>query len=101
MCQIQTCSRSRPRQGFGTINDRDRHHTSVHKGQFQAPKYAKCFAENCSKGNKEWDRVDNFKTHVEKIHAGIKSKDERSDPQKSAIADDLIARLVALFPVSS
>ena len=41
---------------------------AVHKISNRPSKSYKCFGEGCTKGDKEWPRLDNFKQHLRKMH---------------------------------
>ncbi|KKZ67862.1 hypothetical protein EMCG_06391 [[Emmonsia] crescens] len=66
-CKETGCSR---KEGFGTINDLERHQSSVHKIEQKHGniKKCKCFAKNCTKKDKIWPRFDNFKQHLKRMH---------------------------------
>ncbi|KAL8993686.1 MAG: hypothetical protein Q9169_006163 [Polycauliona sp. 2 TL-2023] len=56
--------------GFSTNNDLDRHKKSVHKimPKNSTDKSFRCAAINCSKRDKIWPRLDNFRQHCLRIH---------------------------------
>jgi hypothetical protein len=67
LCKEPGCTR---KEGFATINDLWRHEKSVHKIR---PEHGwvrtyKCAGQDCSKAEKEWPRLDNFKQHLKRMH---------------------------------
>ncbi|KAN0086814.1 hypothetical protein V8E54_000502 [Elaphomyces granulatus] len=67
-CDEPNCTR---KDGFGTINDLERHKKCVHhKVPDRGPKKKyMCFGENCPRENKLWPRLDNFRQHLIRIHS--------------------------------
>ncbi|KAF7190009.1 Transcriptional regulator CRZ1 [Pseudocercospora fuligena] len=68
-CEERGCSR---KEGFATLNDRERHRKSVHNlrptvGNSIGYICAAC-TQNGSKENKFWPRRDNFKAHIRRKH---------------------------------
>jgi hypothetical protein len=56
--------------GFSTRNDLDRHKRSVHRISSDS-RYTtayKCAGINCAKPDKIWPRLDNFRSHCERMH---------------------------------
>ncbi len=83
-CQELGCTK---KDGFSTNNDLERHRKSVHK---IAPKNSsdrsfRCAAPNCTKREKIWPRLDNFRQHCMRMH----SKDY-------ANIDDLVRKSVVV-----
>ncbi|KAJ5915391.1 hypothetical protein N7466_011324 [Penicillium verhagenii] len=68
-CDEPNCPR---KEGFGTINDLARHKKCVHqKEPERGPKMVYlCHGKNCPRPNKKWPRLDNFKQHLSRMHAG-------------------------------
>jgi hypothetical protein len=68
LCDFPGCKRSA--QGFGTINDLERHKKSVHgmRPTHGSTKSWVCASEDCQGKNKRWPRYDNFKQHVVRLH---------------------------------
>lgn len=66
-CDEPNCAR---REGFGTINDLARHKKCVHKKEpMRGPKVIyMCFGQNCTRKDKMWPRLDNFKQHLTRMH---------------------------------
>jgi hypothetical protein len=77
-CDFQNCKRAA--EGFGTVNDLNRHKKSVHKlsSHGAMTKSFRCKAKGCEKIDKEWPRLDNFKQHVIRVH-----KDEHGGDEKA------------------
>lgn len=77
-CDIPGC----PRQaGFRTQNDLDRHRESLHGVVLPHDTTFRCVGVNCPKPGKQWPRLDNFKSHCQRMHA-------------SEDIDDLIKRFI-------
>ncbi|RMD44103.1 hypothetical protein DV735_g964, partial [Chaetothyriales sp. CBS 134920] len=55
-------------KGFATLNDLHRHQKSVHQTVTPGSRSYKCFAPGCSKSDKIWPRLDNFKQHLKRLH---------------------------------
>ncbi|KAL2004973.1 hypothetical protein VTN00DRAFT_2823 [Thermoascus crustaceus] len=67
-CDEPNCHRN---EGFGTINDLERHKRCVHKKKPErGHKMYICFGKNCPRRNKMWPRLDNFRQHINRMHAG-------------------------------
>lgn len=64
MCPIESC-----RKTFQSKNDLDRHMISVHRISGRNTKYYRCFARDCTKPDKDWLRLDNFRQHLRSMHA--------------------------------
>ena len=86
------CPHAEDGKGFGTINDRDRHHEGKHKDLYQPKKLWKCLYRNCSKREKEWRRLDNFKTHLGKTHAGVKNPKDFKIPEIASVVEEYIRK---------
>lgn len=69
VCDHQTCPRGT--EGFATKNDLDRHKASVHRDNTVSRKEYKCVVPGCKDPNKVWDRKDNFKAHVKRMHTEV------------------------------
>ena len=67
-CHEQACNREK---GFSTKNDLDRHKKSVHgiRSLGTIDRSFKCAGTDCSKKEKIWPRLDNFKSHCCRMHA--------------------------------
>ncbi|OAG35564.1 hypothetical protein AYO21_10240 [Fonsecaea monophora] len=66
-CPIQGCPQKW--KGFATRNDLDRHLFVIHRINNRKLKSYKCFGRDCSRPQKEWPRLDNFKQHLKKMHS--------------------------------
>ena len=67
LCTEPDCPRI---AGFSTRNDLDRHKRSVHRISSDS-RYTtayKCAGLNCAKPEKIWPRLDNFRSHCERMH---------------------------------
>jgi hypothetical protein len=67
VCMEPDCPRI---AGFSTRNDLDRHKRSVHRISSDS-RYTtayKCAGLNCAKPDKIWPRLDNFRSHCERMH---------------------------------
>jgi hypothetical protein len=65
-CDVAGCTRT---DGFGTINDLNRHKKSVHKiGLCEVTRSFRCAAPGCKTAEKLWPRFDNFKQHIGRMH---------------------------------
>ncbi|KKA18393.1 hypothetical protein T310_7656 [Rasamsonia emersonii CBS 393.64] len=67
ICDEPNCTR---KEGFGTINDLERHKKCVHgKIPGRGPKKMyMCFGRNCRRSSKKWPRYDNFRQHLRRAH---------------------------------
>ncbi|GKT50357.1 uncharacterized protein ColSpa_10538 [Colletotrichum spaethianum] len=64
-CDVAGCSR---KEGFGTLNDLDRHKGSVHPDVFNAGPRFRCRIGQCQNKDKIWPRADNFRQHLKRVH---------------------------------
>ncbi|WQF88672.1 Putative Zinc finger C2H2-type [Colletotrichum destructivum] len=67
-CDVPGCART---EGFGTLNDLDRHKGSVHPGVFNAGPRYRCIIGSCQTKDKIWPRADNFRQHLKRVHRQI------------------------------
>jgi len=69
-CEDPACVRSR---GFSTLNDLERHKKGCHgiAPKHGANHYYKCVVPGCPKAERLWDRKDNFKQHIQRIHRSL------------------------------
>ena len=76
MCDSLGCSRI---EGFGSINDLDRHVNSKHPKDspvVQQKRY-RCPVQGCKSHEKSWPRVDNFRSHLKRVHGNeLRTADE-------------------------
>ncbi|KXT07414.1 hypothetical protein AC578_418 [Pseudocercospora eumusae] len=91
-CEEHGCSR---KEGFATVNDRERHRKSVHNlrptvGNSIGYICAAC-ARNGSKDNKFWPRRDNFKAHIKRKHKDEWDESHLLDISKAHRPDDAIS----------
>jgi hypothetical protein len=66
ICKEEDCARKN--KGFATINDLNRHKSTVHKQRVEGARIYRCFAPGCNKPEKDWPRKDNFRSHLKKAH---------------------------------
>lgn len=79
VCRVPGCSRS---DGFSTTNDLDRHIRSKHPSAIpeNAPtKRFRCLVPGCKSKDKAWPRLDNFRSHLKRVHATFIRSDEQFD----------------------
>ncbi|TKW49021.1 hypothetical protein CTA1_111 [Colletotrichum tanaceti] len=67
-CDVPGCART---EGFGTLNDLDRHKGSVHPGVFNGGPRYRCIIGPCQTKDKIWPRADNFRQHLKRVHRHI------------------------------
>jgi len=65
ICNVSGCTR---KEGFGTLNDLDRHKGSVHPDVFNAGPRFRCHIGSCQTKDKIWPRADNFRQHLKRMH---------------------------------
>lgn len=73
-CDVPGCTRT---GGFTTKNDLSRHKKSIHMGGIDPTSKTgsyRCTGKNCKNPKKVWPRLDNFKSHLEKMHNGEDTK---------------------------
>ena len=67
-CDVPGCAREH--KGFLTVNDLDRHRKSVHhvlRTTSDSRSFV-CAGLNCNKVGKVWPRLDNFRSHLSRMH---------------------------------
>ncbi|KAF6833898.1 C2H2 type zinc finger domain protein [Colletotrichum musicola] len=72
-CEVPGCTR---KDGFGTLNDLERHRTSVHRELFGGGQKFSCNIDQCAAKEKMWPRADNFRQHLKRVHGRAVSSDE-------------------------
>ncbi|KAK1983271.1 hypothetical protein LZ30DRAFT_11054 [Colletotrichum cereale] len=65
ICDVSGCTR---KEGFGTLNDLDRHKGSVHPAIFNVGPRFRCHVGSCQTKDKIWPRADNFRQHLRRVH---------------------------------
>jgi hypothetical protein len=68
-CQVQGCTRA---DGFSTTNDLDRHTRSKHPSALSESiptKKFRCHVPGCKSKDKTWPRLDNFRSHLKRVHS--------------------------------
>ncbi|KAK0108178.1 hypothetical protein ONS95_003001 [Cadophora gregata] len=79
VCGVPGCPRT---QGFSTTNDLDRHTKSKHPSAIpeNAPtKKYRCLVPGCKSKDKAWPRLDNFRSHLRRVHENFTSFEENLD----------------------
>ncbi|KAL0942505.1 C2H2 type zinc finger domain protein [Colletotrichum truncatum] len=72
-CDVHGCTR---REGFGTLNDLERHKSSVHPERHNGGARYRCNMGSCSTKDKIWPRADNFRQHLKRVHHKIVQPDD-------------------------
>lgn len=84
ICTYPGCQRS---EGFSTTNDLDRHmkskHPSCQKANLAKRQY-RCHIEGCKSREKAWPRLDNFRSHLKRVHR-IESEDMFEDMTRRCV----------------
>jgi len=73
LCDVPSCPRFVPGEGFTTLNDLERHSRSVHGGSGQ---YIECREPGCPEAGKYFPRRDNFVDHWKRLHGGEMDSEE-------------------------
>ncbi|KAG9232581.1 hypothetical protein BJ875DRAFT_380381 [Amylocarpus encephaloides] len=76
-CDVQGCPRT---QGFSTPNDLERHRKSKHSGVLGATtdtEYYRCNIQGCKSKDKHWPRLDNFRSHLRRVHPQCHDTEKR------------------------
>ena len=76
-CQVEKCPRA---EGFSTSNDLDRHTRSRHPETLRdnpSARSYKCFVSGCKSKDKTWPRLDNFRSHLKRVHVNSLRTDEQ------------------------
>jgi hypothetical protein len=68
VCKVEGCTRV---DGFSTTNDLDRHIKSKHPsaGPSGHTKRYRCHVQGCKSKEKSWPRLDNFRSHLKRVHS--------------------------------
>jgi hypothetical protein len=74
-CQVAGCTRF---EGFSTTNDLERHTKSKHAASVSGKKY-RCSVPGCKSREKAWPRLDNFRSHLKRVHQNQLRTDEDFD----------------------
>ncbi|KIV99496.1 uncharacterized protein PV09_08802 [Verruconis gallopava] len=91
-CDVSGCSRT---EGFGTVNDLNRHKASVHKILSKARKF-QCAVPGCKTPGKIWPRLDNFKQHLERMHKDFNVTDMIAQSEAKAASSSNIMSIRAM-----
>jgi len=65
-CDFPSCGRS---TGFSTVNDLERHKRSKHPSSVTSKTQYRCVATPCKSKDKLWPRLDNFRSHLKRMHS--------------------------------
>lgn len=79
ICEVQGCSRT---EGFSTTNDLDRHTRSKHPSvllENASAKKFRCHVPGCKSKDKAWPRLDNFRSHLKRVHQSQLGSEEAFD----------------------
>ncbi|KAG0645066.1 Transcriptional activator GLI3 [Hyphodiscus hymeniophilus] len=80
VCSHPGCSRT---DGFSTTNDLDRHTKSKHasaSAQLAPTKRYRCHVPGCKSKEKSWPRLDNFRSHLKRVHIdSLRAGDDLDD----------------------
>lgn len=74
-CVVPGCTR---KDGFSTTNDLERHTKSKHPSEVQgleSIRRFRCCVPGCKSKDKSWPRLDNFKSHLRRVHQ-VKDEDD-------------------------
>lgn len=77
-CKVAGCPKL---EGFSTPNDLERHIKSKHPDvkQSVSQKRWRCLVPDCKSTGKSWPRVDNFRSHVNRLHKTYLEQSESLD----------------------
>ncbi|EKD20902.1 C2H2 type zinc finger domain protein [Drepanopeziza brunnea f. sp. 'multigermtubi' MB_m1] len=85
ICSVPGCAR---KDGFSTTNDLDRHIKSKHPSNIQenaSNKRFRCRVPGCKSKEKTWPRLDNFRSHLKRVHGNcLRSGGEFDDMVRRA-----------------
>ncbi|KAF7954293.1 hypothetical protein EAE96_005422 [Botrytis aclada] len=72
VCNYPHCGRT---EGFSTTNDLDRHTKSKHPlaatSKAESIKRYRCVVPGCKSKDKLWPRLDNFRSHLKRVHSNV------------------------------
>ncbi|GAM90924.1 hypothetical protein ANO11243_089710 [Dothideomycetidae sp. 11243] len=85
---------------FANIHDLERHRRSTHgiRSTTSPCLYFRCMVEGCPSGDKEWDRKDNFRSHLKRRHFNDMPDEESTMEANAFLAHQLpqFARPISL-----
>ncbi|RDL37639.1 uncharacterized protein BP5553_05072 [Venustampulla echinocandica] len=87
-CSVDMCPR---KDGFSTINDLDRHTRSKHPGatpESASTKTYHCYVPGCKSRGKTWPRLDNFRSHLKRVHHHNMTTEEIEDMIRRAESNE-------------
>ncbi|KAF7933756.1 uncharacterized protein EAE98_003465 [Botrytis deweyae] len=77
VCNYPGCGRT---EGFSTTNDLDRHTKSKHPlattSKAESIKKYRCVVPGCKSKDKAWPRLDNFRSHLKRVHSNVARLEE-------------------------
>ncbi|QSZ36502.1 hypothetical protein DSL72_006382 [Monilinia vaccinii-corymbosi] len=77
LCNYPGCVRT---EGFSTTNDLDRHTKSKHPlaatSKAESMRRYRCVVPDCKSKDKAWPRLDNFRSHLKRVHANHVQSEE-------------------------
>ncbi|KAF5877081.1 putative c2h2 type zinc finger domain protein [Botrytis fragariae] len=77
VCNFPGCGRT---EGFSTTNDLDRHTKSKHflamTSEVESIKRYRCVVPECKSKDKAWPRLDNFRSHLKRVHSNVVGSEE-------------------------
>lgn len=79
VCEVPGCLRT---AGFSTRNDLERHTKSKHPAAIpenESTKKFRCHVPGCKSKDKAWPRLDNFRSHLKRVHASHLRTDDAFD----------------------
>lgn len=78
MCTVRGCNRV---GGFSTSNDLERHAKSKHPAlkELATTKRFRCMVPGCKSKDKSWPRLDNFRSHLKRVHGSYLLTEEDHD----------------------
>ncbi|KAI9649449.1 hypothetical protein NHQ30_002025 [Ciborinia camelliae] len=78
VCNYPGCPRT---EGFSTTNDLDRHTKSKHPlamtSKAESMKKYRCVVPGCKSRDKAWPRLDNFRSHLKRVHSSFIQFEEK------------------------
>ncbi len=75
ICTVPGCLRT---DGFSTTNDLERHTKSKHPSampETAMTKKFRCLVPGCKSKEKSWPRLDNFRSHLKRVHGNQEDED--------------------------
>jgi hypothetical protein len=77
MCKVSGCPLD---EGFSTTDDLERHTQSKHpSANTSLTKKFRCHVAGCKSQDKSWPRLDNFRSHLKRVHGNLLTSNEDLD----------------------